>query len=457
MMTPRRSNKERLKRVHSLLEKYWDVDRDTIWHPLTPHSAAEQEPFPFITRGEGIYLFDAEGNRYVDAISSWWTCNIGHSHPWVVEAIQRQAAELQHSILAKRSHPRAVELASRLLNLLNDERSHVVFAGDGASAVEASLRIAVQYWYNIGRPERYRFAALKAGYHGDTFGAMSVGYVEDFHAPYRNLLFDTYQAERPFCAECPYGETPDECDTPCFESMESIIEKHGEELCAVIVEPLLQGAGGMNIYPAAYLRKLSELCQRYNILLIADEIATGFGRTGSMFAFQQAGIRPDILCLGKNLSGGTLPLSAAVVSDHIFNAFTDTEGKDGTFYHGHTFAGNPIACAAGLACLDVFQDQQLVHRTNQLGQQLKDRLDDFRNIQGVTNIRTLGMLGAFDLEATENGSGAERAQMLSGLLYRNGVLLRPLGNVVYLMLPLIIGEEELEHTVERVYNAAFQV
>ncbi len=430
---------------------YWDLDRTSLWHPYTRHSALKGEPFPIITRGEGAYLFDSEQRRYIDAIASWWACNLGHSHPRLIEAITRQAKELQHSILGNLTHPRAIELADRLVRLFPDRRRRVLFASDGASAVEAALRVAVQYRHNLGEHGKCRFVALEGGYHGDTIGAMSVGYLPSFHEPYRSMLFPVHQAEAPCCyAPCLYGKAPRACDTECFSSMERIVEEHAGELAGVIVEPLCQGAAGMRIYPAAYLTRLGELCRKHEILLIVDEIAMGFGRTGKMFAFEHAGIDPDIVCLGKSLSGGYLPISATVVREEIFEAFSD-EPEDHTFYHGHTFAGNPIASAAAIECLEIYEDERIVERANRLGQILAGELQAFESIPGVTNVRSLGMVGAFDLADLPGGeSGAGRAQRLRHTLTRRGILLRPLGSTVYLMPPLIVEEEVLREVVQAI-------
>ena len=342
--------------MNNVTEYYRKIDQASIWHPYTRHSAL-RDGFPVITRGEGVFLFDSDGNRYVDAISSWWACNLGHSHPRLIQAIIRQASELQHSILGNLTHPRAAELAYGLAGVFPDRRRRVLFASDGASAVEAALRIAVQYRHNIGESGRFQFAAFEDAYHGDTIGAMAVGYLPAFHSAYRPLLFPVYKVKTPDCSACLPETSPETCAVQCFSSMQRTVEEHAKELAAVIVEPLCQGAAGMRMYPAKYLRKLSELCAQNHVLLIVDEIAMGFGRTGRMFAFEHAGIDPDIVCVGKGLSGGYLPISAAVVKEEIFETFAD-EPEDHTFYHGHTFAGNPIAAAAAVECLNIYREEK---------------------------------------------------------------------------------------------------
>ena len=418
----------------------------SLWHPYTKHSAHETGPFPLITRGEGVYLFDTDGKRYLDAISSWWACNLGHGHPRLVAAIRKQAGELEHSILGNLSHPRAIELADRLAALFPGSPRRVFFAGDGASAVEAALKIAVQYRHNTGRPEKNRFASLKNAYHGDTLGAVSVGYLDSFHKPFKPVTFPVHQADSPCCAACEFGRTPDTCDLDCFVSMKTTVEENADELAAVIVEPLCQGAGGIRIYAPKYLTALRALCDEHDVLLIADEIAMGFGRTGRMFACEHAGIEADIVCVGKGLSGGCLPISATVAKETIYETFEDTP-EDHTFYHGHSFAGNPIAAAAALAALDVYEEEDIVGRAAALGEVLCGEMTRLAELDAVKNVRCLGMVGAAELADGPDKTGAERAQLVRAELLEQGILLRPLSNVVYLMLPLVTPEDVLREAV----------
>ncbi len=428
-------------------DQYMQMDRRSIWHPYTRHSAADDSAFPIITRGEGVYLFDTEGNKYLDAISSWWACNLGHNHPRLVEAIIRQARELQHSILGNLSHTRAIELAAELVSLFSGPY-HVLFASDGASAVEAALKIAIQHWHNLGHPERNRFASLENAYHGDTLGAVSVGYLESFHSPFKPVLFPAYRAESPCCGRCRHEKEPASCSQECFESMLTIFEQHADELAAVIVEPLCQGAAGMRIYPPEYLKLLDQLCKKEDVLLIVDEIAVGFGRTGKTFAFQHGDVDPDIVCLGKSLAGGYLPISATVVKDKIFETFRDQLEEDRTFYHGHTFSGNPICAAAALETLRIYEQEAIVEKAKQRGYLLKDQMASFLDLPHVVDVRCLGMIGAVELDEEP-----WRAQRIRKGLLSNGILIRPLGNVVYLMPPLIIPEDVLSRTVETLRKA----
>ena len=417
---------------------YRQLDRQSLWHPYTRFSEILNEPFPVIVRGDGVYLFDAEGRRYFDAIASWWCCNLGHSHPRLVAAIRQQVKVLQHSILGNMSHPCAIELAGRLRNLLlaAGGEYRAFFASDGASAVEAALKIAVQYWYNRGRSGKIRFCALKEAYHGDTLAAVSLGYLETFHRPFRDVVFDVFRIDPPRCTCCAYGGTLQECSLDCIQPLESLLERHAGNLAAVILEPIFQGAAGMWVYRAEYLRRVSELCRVHDVLLIVDEIASGFGRTGKMFAFEHAGVVPDIICLGKGLTAGTLPMSATMVREEIFATFSD-KPRDCTFYHGHTFCGNPVAAAAACAALDVYQKDDIPGMAARTGRQLQQEGERFRKHPLVEDVRGIGMMWAIQLRSFGGRRGDVLARQLRRLAWERGLLIRPLGPVVYLMPPLI--------------------
>lgn len=423
--------------------QYRSLDRQHLWHPYSRQSAMRDTAFPVIIRGEGVYLFDSDGRRYLDAISSWWACNLGHSHPRLVKAMTDQARQLQHSMLGNLSHPGAIELAARLAELFPDRRRRVFFAGDGASAVEAALKIAVQYWHNRGRPKRRGFVSLVNAYHGDTLGAVAVGYLPEFHAPFQPLLFPVFRAPAPCCGTCPLGLQPDTCTQECVTPMADILKKHAAEIAALIVEPMCQGAAGMRIYPAACLAKMAALCREHDILLIADEIAMGFGRTGRMFAFEHAGIDPDIVCLGKGLAGGYLPISATVVRDSLYATFAD-QPVDHTFYHGHTFAGNPVAAAVALETLRIYDEDRIVERARLAGARLQAALAPLRGLAGVGAVRGLGLLAAVELADYKGQAGPDRARRVAAWFMQQGVLIRPLGAVLYFMPPLITPDSVLD-------------
>lgn len=430
---------------------YQRRDRCHVWHPYTRDSSL-RDGFPVIVKGEGNELIDIEGRRYVDAIASWWAVNLGHGEPRLVKAITDQAGRLQHSILGNLSHDGAVALAGELVAWFPDPSRHVFFSSDGASAVEAALKIAVSYWAHRGRSERCRLATLQDDYHGDTLGAVSVGYLPGFHEALKPLLFDVYRADSPDCAHCPAGRRRGRCRCECFASMQTIFDRHAARLAAVIVEPLCQGAAGMRVYPAEYLRRLDACCRKHHVLLIVDEIAMGFGRTGRMFAFEHAGLDPDIVCLGKGLSGGMLPISATVVKDRIYRQFKDTP-EDHTFYHGHTFGGNPIAAAAALQTLAIYRELDIVGYAGRMGRMLARKLAPLRRTPGVRDVRCLGMLAAVELDDWKGQSGGQRAQTIRRRLLEQGILLRPLGPVVYLMPPLTMARGDLVRLADALIEA----
>ena len=403
-------------------------DQAHVWHPYTRRSTLRDGPPPMIVRGQGTYLFDDRGRKFLDAISSWWCCALGHGHPRLVAKISEQAEILQHSILGNLSHPWAAELAMQLAKLMPTPDRHVLFASDGASAVEQAIKIAVQYRHNIGRPKRRRFACIEGAYHGDTLGAMSMGYLENFHRPFREILID---ADRlPFPAD------------GSFDAAKKILDRRTGDYTAVIVEPLVLGAAGMKMYPASWLAKLATWCKQNDVLLIVDEIATGFGRTGTMFAFEQAKIDPDIVCVGKALSSGYLPISATIVRDKIYETFDD----DHTLQHGHTFCGNPIAAALALEVLKVYREEKIVAKTEAKAKKLAKWWNRFRENPKIENVRTLGLTAALDLKSI-----APHQVRLK--LQERGILLRPLGNTLYIMPPLTIADTDLRTLIDRIEAA----
>ena len=435
-------------------EAYWRRDKSAVWHPYSYIADVEAEPFPVIVRGKGVYLFDADGNRYIDGISSWWACNLGHGHPRIVEAIKRQAETLQHSMIGGLSHNTIIELSERLIAVCPTGLTRAFYASDGSSAVEAGLKIAVQYWRNVGKAQKTGFASLEGGYHGDTLGAVSVGMVESFHSVCRPLLFDTHKAVSPNCRQCPMGRKPGACDIECFSSMEDILAEHHDTLAAVIVEPLNQAAAAMRIYPARYLSRLSALCQEHGVLLIADEIAMGYGRGGTMFACEHASITPDIMCLGKGMAAGYLPISATVVTDDIYSSFRDQPHADRTFYHGHTFTGNPIAAAAAIETLKVYEDERILENMAPLIESLASHLSAFADMDMVVDVRQVGMVGAIE---TDTPSDPTFTRRVCTETRKRGALLRPLGNTLYLWPPLNITHQELADLSEILMDSMLQV
>jgi adenosylmethionine-8-amino-7-oxononanoate aminotransferase len=403
-----------------------------LWHPYTEITSFERSEFPVVDRAGGCSFRTVEGRELLDGISSWWCANLGHGHPRIVEAIREQAGKLQHALLGGMSHPAAIDLAERLSAIAPGGLSHAMFAADGSLAVEAALKIALQFRTNRGEAGRTGFISLEEGYHGDTLGAIGVGWVGTFHAPFAGAVRPAHRAPSPHCNRCPAGREPSSCSTECFEPMARLIAERGAECTAVVVEPLCQAAGGMRIYPEGYLRKLRAACDEAGLLMIADEIAVGFGRTGAMFACGRAGVVPDLLTIGKGLTGGTLPMSATLASDAVYDAFrAGADGTPRTLFHGTTFCGNPITAAAALAALDVYRDERVVERVPALSARLGD-----------SPLRTLGMIAA--VEIREAAGGAARARRVVARAYELGLFVRPLGETVYLWPPLTATPDELD-------------
>ncbi|MCC5875876.1 MAG: adenosylmethionine--8-amino-7-oxononanoate transaminase, partial [Candidatus Sumerlaeia bacterium] len=363
--------------------------------------------------------------------------------PGLVGAIQNQAAKLQHVILGGMSHPPIIELAERLADIAPGDLQYSFFCGDGASAVEAALKIALQYWVNIGVPGKTRFVGLVEGYHGDTLGAIGVGYVESFHKDYLPAVTRAHRACSPHCLQCPFGKEPTSCDIECFGPMEEILREHHQEIAAVVVEPLCQGAAGVRIYPEEYLRRLRRLCDELDILLIADEIAVGFGRTGSMFACGRAGITPDIMTIGKGLTGGMMPMSATMVTPDVYNSFRNGEdGVDRTFYHSHTYGGNPVTAALAVEALRIYEEEAILEKVAIRGKQLDAGFAKLSSLLPGTRHLSLGMIAV--MEFPDEHGGPDRARAIGRTAMAEGLLVRPRGRAVYLWPPLTTTEAELE-------------
>ena len=418
-----------------------ELDYRHLWHPYTDINAYESGDFVCFDRAEGVYLYDQSGRPILDGISSWWAASLGHGHPDIVEAIREQAEVLQHSILGNQTHPRAIQLAARLAEITPPGLEHCYFAADGASATEAALKMAIQYWDNIGVSGKTRFVSLKEGYHGDTLGAVGVGFVPAFHRPFEHAVVKAYVADMPHRRGNPDEAADSEHALKAFESMERLVRKHHDELAGVILEPLCQGAAGMRIYPTDYLIRVRGLCDEFDLILIADEIAVGFGRTGSLFACDEAGIAPDILCLGKALTGGYLPMSAAIVTDTIYDSFRSDELNDRTFYDGHTYCGNPITSAAALAALDVFMGDKVLDNAGPLAEQLAAGMAEIARHDSVEYYKTLGLIGMIALK--EEAGGATLAKKVARKALDLGLFIRPLGEVLYLWPPLMSAPDQL--------------
>ncbi|MHC5541974.1 adenosylmethionine--8-amino-7-oxononanoate transaminase, partial [Singulisphaera rosea] len=374
-------------------------DHAHLWHPFTAQADwAAAEPL-IIERGEGVYLFDVQGRRYLDGVSSLW-CNVhGHRHPALDAAIREQLDKVAHSTLLGVSHPTAIELARKLVELAPEGLTRVFFSDDGATAVEVALKMAFQYWRQKPDPEpkRTRFLALGGAYHGDTLGDVSVGGVDRFHAMFGPLLFPALRAPSPHCYRCPLELQHPDCGKACLAEVDRLLSAHPGEVAAIVVEPLVQGAAGMIVHPPDYLRGLRELCTKHDVLLIADEVAVGFGRTGTLFACEQEGVTPDLLCLAKGLTGGYLPLAATLTTERVYSAFYGTIADGKTFYHGHTFGGNPLGAAVALANLQVFEDESTLEALEPKIARLTERLEEFRGLPHVGDARQRGLIAGIEL------------------------------------------------------------
>jgi adenosylmethionine-8-amino-7-oxononanoate aminotransferase len=411
------------------------LDQQVLWHPFTQQRGWEREPPLIVERAEGCTLWDTDGNAYLDGVSSLW-CNVhGHRHPAIDRAVRAQLERVAHSTLLGLSHPPAIELAERLTRIAPPGLTRVFYSDSGSTAVEIALKLAFQWWAQRGQPRRTRFVTLRDAYHGDTIGAVSVGGIDLFHAIYRPLLFDALHAAP--------GDAGD---------LARLLDAHGEEVAAVVIEPLVQGAAGMRTQPAGYVRAVRELCDRHGVLLICDEVATGFGRTGRMFACEHEDVAPDLLCVAKGLTGGYLPLAATLTTEALYEGFLGAHEEHRTFFHGHTYTGNPLACAAALATLDVFEQEgtlaALAPKIELLGALLEERVAP---LAAVAEIRRRGFMVGIELggfpEAVRIGHQVTLAAR------ERGAIVRPLGDVVVLMPPLAITTRELRRLVAIVAEA----
>ena len=422
----------------------------SIWHPFT-QDALEPEPI-FIERAEGVYLYTPDGRRLLDAISSWWVNLHGHAHPLIAGAIAEQARKLEQVIFAGFTHGPAEELAARLRTVLPPSLEHIFFSDDGSTAVEVALKMAMQFWWNQGKREKRKFVALKHAYHGDTAGAMSVGDDSSFVAAFDSLRFPVYRVPSAHCFRCPVGKTRIACDIDCVEPLERLLEEKHGEIAAIIVEPLLQGAGGMIVHPVEFLQRIRKLCTRHNVLLIADEVLTGFGRTGRMFACERAGVVPDVMCLSKGITGGFLPLGATVCAGPIREVFRSAD-RMRTFFHGHSYTGSPLACAAGIASLKIFETEPVFERIAAIERIHAERLLVLKAHPAVADVRSIGTVAAIEIEAKDTGYLSKLRPFLYQFFLEKGVLLRPLGNVVYILPPYVITPSELRFVYDVIAEA----
>ncbi len=422
-------------------------DLDVIWHPCTQMKDHEFLPMIPIKKGKGLYLEDFEGNRYIDAISSWWVNIFGHSNDYINEAVKKQLDTLEHVILAGFTHEQVVRLSERLVALTPEGLTRCFYADNGSSAVEVALKMSYHFHKNQGR-ERPLFVSLSNSYHGETIGALSVGDVELYKETYEPLLIRSIQTAVP----------KDQSESAALEAaaaMEECFKAHPDEIAALIVEPLIQGAGSMHMYHPLFLTKARELCTAYGIQLIADEVMAGFGRTGTMFACEQASITPDYMVLSKGLTGGYLPLSVVLTTEEVYSAFYCDYKLYKAFLHSHSYTGNALACAAANATLDLFESENIIERNQESSRYMASKLQRFEGLKNVKSVRQCGMVAAVELQGYDAGERIGLKVYEYGL--KHGVLLRPLGHIVYFMPPYIITKEEIDIMMDTAYAAISQL
>ncbi len=423
-----------------------------IWHPFSNELL---DPAPVrVTHAEGAFLYTADGRKIIDAISSWWVNLHGHANPRISAAIAQQSRKLEQVILAGFTHDAAEELSGRLRKWVAPPLTHMFFSDDGSTAVEVALKLAVQYFGNLSRPEKHEIVAFSHGYHGDTAGAMSVSDDSPFTKPFDSMRYPVHRVHSAYCYRCPVGLQRESCHIECANQLEDLLKQRGEQIAAVIVEPLVQAAGGMIIHPVEFLQKIRELCNRYDVLLIADEVLTGFGRTGKMFASDLANIVPDLMCVSKGITGGFMTMGVTLCSDRIASAFR-SENRLHTFYHGHSYTGNALACAAANANLQIFDDEPVFDRINAIARIHSERLSQLRKLHQVGDTRQIGSIAALELRVADPGYLSGLRPKLYNFFLERGVLLRPLGNVVYVLPPYIIAAEDL-HCVYNVILEAIE-
>lgn len=440
-----------LEEIRHLVE----LDKHFVWHPFTQMKEWLEETPLIIVEGRGSYLKDIYGKWYIDGVSSLWINIHGHRREEIDAAVKEQLDKIAHSTLLGLSNQPSIILAQKLIQAtdksfsnFNGRLSKVFYSDNGSTSVEIALKMAFQYWVHKGVKGRNSFLSLKNSYHGDTLGAVSVGGIDVFHNIFKPLLFKTYKSPSPYCYRCDFGMSYPECALKCLNAMEEILIKHSEEIAAVIVEPIVQGAGGMIVYPEAFLSGVRELCNKYRVLMIADEVATGFGRTGKMFACEHAKVVPDLLCLSKGITNGYLPLAATIATQEIFDSFLGEFKELKTFFHGHTYTGNPLACAAAIASLELFEKDMTLINLQPKVSLLQERLQKISELPQVGDVRSKGFMIGIELVKDKKTRAPYPIEAKMGwkVIYKAremGAIIRPLGNVVVLMPPLCISEKSL--------------
>jgi len=444
------------------VERLYFIDTHILWHPFTQMKEYQTERAPIIVAGEGNYLIDVEGKRYLDGVASLWVNVHGHRVKEIDDAIKTQLSLIAHSTLLGIGNVPSIKLAEMLVKITPPGLEHVFYSDNGSTGVEIALKMAYQYWKNLGVKGKNGYLSFYNAYHGDTLGAVGVGGISLFHQIYKDIVVKSFKVPSAYCYRCPWGKERETCDKVCFDVVAEFIEKRAKELAAVIIEPVMQAAGGMIPWPEGYLRHLKKLCEDNEVLLICDEVATGFGRTGKMFACEHEGVSPDFMVLSKGITGGYLPLAATLTTKKIFDAFYDDYENLKTFYHGHSYTGNPLACAAAIANLKLFEKKQIIESLAPKIKKLSTLLEKFWELPWVGDIRQRGLMVGIELvkdrKTKEPFPLKERVgHRVIKTARKKGLIIRPLGDVVVILPPLSITEDELEFMCEVIYESIKEV
>ena len=444
--------------VETTKEQVESWDKKYLWHPFTQMKDFVNEEPLIIEDGRGVILRDINGKEYIDGISSMW-CNIhGHRRKEIDNAIKDQLDKVAHTTLLGMSNIPSAKLAKRLVEITPEGLNKVFYSDNGSNAIEVAIKMAFQYWQYKGHRDKTKFVTLQYGYHGDTLGAVGVGGIDIFHSVFKPLLLKTFVSPSPYCYRCPYDKDKAACSSECLGEMEEILSKNSGSIAAMVMEPLVQGAGGIIVHPQGFLSGVKDLCEKYNILLIADEVMVGFGRTGKMFACSHENVTPDILTISKGLNGGYMPLAATLATDEIYNAFLGKYSEQKTFFHGHTYTGNPLACAAALASIDIFEREKVMEGLEPKIRALQERLEQFQELKSVGDVRQCGLIAGIELvknrETKEPYSWEEKIGIrVSYEARQRGLITRPLSNVMVVMPPLSIKISELNNMMEILYES----
>jgi adenosylmethionine-8-amino-7-oxononanoate aminotransferase len=437
-------------------------DKRHVWHPFTQMQDWQRDEQIIIAKGEGCWLIDVDGNRYLDGVASMWTNVHGHCRRELNDALKAQVDRLEHSTLLGLASEQSIILAARLATITPPGLDRFFYSDNGSTAMEVAVKMAYQYQVHTGHPERSRFITFHHAYHGDTLGAVSVGGIGIYHATFKPLMFETVQAPAPYCYRCELGCSRDTCSLQCLDALEQLMQEHSGFAAGLVIEPLIQGAGGMIVQPEGFVRRVRQLCDQYDILMIADEVATGFGRCGAMFACGRENVTPDIMAISKGIAAGYLPLAATVTTDKVYNAFLGSYAELKTFFHGHTFTGNPLACAVALKSLDLFEQDNLLAHLDDTISLLSRRLGEFAELPHVGDVRHCGLAAGIELVENRQTGQAYPWEERIGIRVclearKHGVFSRPLGNTVVVFPPLVISADELNLLLDVLKRAIITV